>query len=88
MLTSGFLQLAELERRVISVDQLCTAHKAEAIAKSQQYQDFLQQYTSINTWLVNIGEASLYSLRDMGTTLATVNDFLERHKQLANDIRV
>jgi len=67
---------------------MCSSVKHDAMMKSQEVQDFMEKYNSLNAWLTNVGEAALFSIRDLGTTLPTSGDFLERHRLLEGDVTV
>ncbi|XP_064598296.1 coiled-coil domain-containing protein 141-like isoform X2 [Liolophura sinensis] len=80
-------KLAELQERCTELEALCKARGAEARERSQAYLQFQERYTNLNTWLTQIGQATLSRHADMGNSLASSKDFLEVHEQLDEDIR-
>ncbi|VDI56857.1 titin [Mytilus galloprovincialis] len=79
--------LAQLQDRCTRLESLCKARRAEAWERSQAYLHFQEKFTSLQTWLLQIGQATLSRHADLGTRLESAEDFLEIHEQLDQDIR-
>ena len=80
--------MQELERNCDAVEELCRSKYAEAAQTSQALVDLQQKFTSVYSWLVQIGEPILNQHNDPGTTMHSAKDFLDVHEQVHDDIKV
>uniref|UniRef100_A0A915LB96 Ig-like domain-containing protein n=1 Tax=Romanomermis culicivorax TaxID=13658 RepID=A0A915LB96_ROMCU len=78
--------LFDIERRVVEVDNLCTAHRMNAAKRGQKFIEFEEMYENLFKWLVRYGEAFLHANGDMGTTEFAVAEFLNGHRELLDSI--
>ncbi|RUS90398.1 hypothetical protein EGW08_001893, partial [Elysia chlorotica] len=79
--------LEQLLSKCSQLESLCKARRAEAWQRSQDYLHYEELYSSLHTWLHQIGQNIVSRHSTLGTSLASAKDFLEVHEQLDEDIR-
>ncbi|XP_012936768.1 uncharacterized protein LOC101859779, partial [Aplysia californica] len=80
-------KMDELLTKCSQLETLCKARRAEAWQRSQEFLQYQEKYSSLQTWLHQIGYSIVTRHNSMGTSLASAKDFLEVHEQLDEDIR-
>ncbi|XP_074642495.1 uncharacterized protein LOC141899810 [Tubulanus polymorphus] len=80
------VKMDELVARSTALEDLCKARKEQVGEKSQAYNMFQEKYTSVHTWIVQVGLAILNDHRELGQNLYTAQDFLELHERLDEEI--
>ena len=68
------------------MQELCKA-RHEAGEKTPEFNQFQEKFAQLNSWLGQIGLATLSRYRDLGSDLNFARDFLEIHERLEKDAR-
>nr|XP_027227569.1 titin-like isoform X2 [Penaeus vannamei] len=80
------LVVEELERRRSHLSSICVSSTEQVLQRTELSNAFLEQYNSIESWLVRIGDAFLQGHQDPGGSLSLARDFLHLHQTLNNDV--
>ncbi|XP_042876868.1 titin-like isoform X4 [Penaeus japonicus] len=80
------LVVEELERRRSHLSSICVSSTEQVLQRTELSNAFLEQYNTIESWLVRIGDAFLQGHQDPGGSLSLARDFLHLHQTLNNDV--
>jgi len=78
--------LAELQGRCAKLEGQCKA-RHEATERSQAISQFMDKFNYLNSWMIQVGLATVGQNVDMGANLSTARDFLELHERLSEDMK-
>ncbi|KAG7155332.1 Muscle M-line assembly protein unc-89-like 2, partial [Homarus americanus] len=80
------LVVEELERRRSHLSSVCVSSTEQVLQRTELSNAFLEQYNTIESWLVRIGDAFLQGHQDPGGSLSLAKDFLHLHQTLNHDV--
>ncbi|KAK8746901.1 hypothetical protein OTU49_016887 [Cherax quadricarinatus] len=80
------LVVEELERRRSNLSSICVSSTEQVLQRTELSNAFLEQYNTIESWLVRIGDAFLQGHQDPGGSLSLAKDFLHLHQTLSHDV--